>query len=68
MMRMRLSGFLAVAAIGLLLVAPAAAQGKKDEAVVVYVPTNSNPPVPAGLKATCLQRPDVLTRARHALS
>jgi hypothetical protein len=64
MMHMRLSGFLAVAAIGLLLVAPAAAQGKKDEAVVVYVPTNSNPPVPAGLKATCLQGPDVLTPSK----
>ena len=64
MMHVRLSGFLAGAAIGLLLVAPAAAQEKKDEAVVVNVPANSNPPVPAGLKVTCMQGPDVLTESK----
>jgi hypothetical protein len=64
MMHVRLSGFLAVAAIGLLLVAPAAAQEKKDEAVVVNVPANSNPPVPVSLKVTCLQGPDVLTDSK----
>jgi hypothetical protein len=65
MMRVRLSGLLAVAALGLLLVAPAAAQMKKsDAATVAYVPANSNPPVPAGLKVTCLKGPDVLAPSK----
>ena len=64
MMHTRLSGLLAVAAIGLLLVAPAAAQVKKDVAQIAYVPANSNPPVPAGLKVTCMQGPDVLTESK----
>lgn len=64
MMHTRLSGLLAVAAIGLLLVPPAAAQEKKDRARIAYVPATSNPPVPAGLKVTCLKGPNVLTPSK----
>jgi hypothetical protein len=63
-MHTRSSGILAAAAIGLLLVAPAAAQDKKAAARIVYVPANSNPPVPAGLKVVCLQGPDTLTPSK----
>ena len=49
-MHTRLSGILAAAVIGLVLVAPAAAQERKDVANIAYVPRNSNPPVPKGLK------------------
>jgi len=64
MIHVRLSGLLAVAALGLLLVAPAAAQVKKDAPTIALVPANSNPPVPAGLKVTCLTGPDVLTESK----
>lgn len=64
MMPTRLRGLLAVAAIGLLLVAPAAAQVKKDVAKIAYVPANSNPPVPAGLKVTCVKGPDAATPSK----
>jgi hypothetical protein len=60
----RLSSLLTAAAIGLLLVAPAAAQMKKPAAEIVYVPATSNPPVPAGLKVTCLTGPNVLTSSK----
>ena len=47
----------AIAALGMTLAAgPAAAQ--TTNAVVVYVPANSNPPVPAGLKVTCVKSSD----------
>jgi hypothetical protein len=65
-MNMRLSGLLAAAAIGLLLVPPAAAQGpkggpdRKNNARVVFVPAKSAPPVPGGMKVTCLKGPNVL--------
>jgi len=58
MMRVRLSGLLAVAAVGLLVVAPAAAQGKKDAPRIAYVPANSHPPMPAGLQVACMKGPD----------
>jgi hypothetical protein len=64
MMHTRLSGLLAVAAISLLLVPPAAAQDKPARARIQYVPVNSNPPVPAGLKVTCLKGPDDLTSSK----
>jgi hypothetical protein len=45
------------AALGVTVAAcPATAQSANAE--VRYVPANSNPPVPAGLKVTCLQNPD----------
>ena len=64
MMPTRLSGLLAAAALGLLVVAPAAAQVKKDVPRIANVPANSNPPVPAGLKVTCLKGPDVLAPSK----
>lgn len=67
MVSMRLSGLLAAAAVGLLAVAPAAAQmnmNKPAAAEIVYVPATSKPPVPAGLKVTCLTGPDVLTSSK----
>jgi hypothetical protein len=64
MRHVRLSGLLAVAAFGLLLVAPAVAQVKPARAEIAYVPANSNPPVPAGLKVTCLTGPNVLTPSK----
>jgi hypothetical protein len=68
-MNTRLSSLLAAAAIGLLLVPPAAAQGakaanKRNEARVVFVPANSSPPVPAGQKVTCLKGPNVLQSSK----
>lgn len=59
-MRTRWSVVLAAAAIGLVLVAPASALRRKDAAIIAYVPTNSNPPIPSGLKVTCLTGPDNL--------
>jgi len=69
-MNTRLSGLLAAGAIGLLLVPQAAAQGpkggpgKKNEARVVFVPANSSPPVPGGMKVTCLKGPNVLQSSK----
>lgn len=63
-MNTRLSVLLAAAAVGLVAVAPAAAQMKKPVAEIVYVPATSNPPVPAGLKVTCLTGPNVLTSSK----
>jgi hypothetical protein len=69
-MNMRLSGLLAAAAIGLLLVPPAAAQGpkgapdRKNNARVVFVPAKSAPPVPGGMKVTCLKGPNVLQSSK----
>ncbi len=59
MMDARVSGIWAVAA--LLLVQPAAAQVKKttaEVARVAFVPPNSHPPIPAGLKVSCLKSPN----------
>jgi hypothetical protein len=55
---------LLAAAVGLILISPAAAQSRRDEARIAYVPANSNPPVPAGLKVTCLTGPKVLTSSK----
>jgi hypothetical protein len=54
-------GLLAACAIVLAFVAPAAAQ---DRARIVFVPANKPPPVPAGLKVTCLTGPNVLTSSK----
>jgi hypothetical protein len=54
-------GLLAACAIGLAFVAPAAAQGPKQWAQIKFVPGSSHPPIPAGLKVTCLKGPNVLT-------
>ena len=68
-MNTRWSALLAAAAVGLL-VLPAAAQGpkgapnKKNEARVVFVPANSAPPVPGGMKVTCLKGPNVLQSSK----
>lgn len=63
-MHTRSSEILAAAAIGLLLVAPAAALDKKTTATIAYVPANSNPPVPQGLKVVCMQGPNALTPSK----
>lgn len=55
---------LAACAIGLAFVAPAAAQGAKQWAQIKFVPANKPPPVPAGLKVTCLTGPNVLTSSK----
>lgn len=48
-----------IAALGMTGAAcPATAQSATARAEVKYVPFNSNPPLPAGLKVTCLQTPD----------
>ena len=48
--------YLTVAAIAVLGLGLAASQSVAQNvgAIVVYVPANSNPPVPAGLKVTCV--------------
>lgn len=51
------SGVLAVAAMGLFFAAPAQAQ-QPQYAAVLFVPTNSNPPLPPGMKVTCLKEPN----------
>jgi hypothetical protein len=57
-------GLLAAFAIGLAFVAPAAAQGPKQWAQIKFVPGGSHPPIPAGLKVTCLTGPNVLTSSK----
>ena len=47
----------ALAALGLVFAASDAA-AQTPYATVEYVPANSNPPVPAGLKVTCLKTSD----------
>jgi len=53
---------LASAFIGVCVLAalPVPAMSAPSGARVVFVPSNSNPPVPAGLKVTCLKGPDTL--------
>ena len=51
-------------AIGLAAFASAPAEAASTNADVIYVPANSNPPVPAGLKVTCLEGPTVLTPSK----
>lgn len=63
-MRPLVSAILAAAAIGLVLVAPASALQRKNAAIIDYVPTNKHPPVPSGLKVTCLTGPNVLTSSK----
>jgi hypothetical protein len=68
-MRINLRTFLAAAAIGLVLVPPAVAQdraapGRKAAARIAYVPANSHPPVPMGLKVTCLRGPNTLMSSK----
>ena len=55
-----LYGRLIVAAVAALGAACAAGHAAAQEpvATVEFVPANSNPPVPAGLKVTCLANPD----------
>ena len=61
-MRAQLSG---MAAVAVLLVGPAAAQVPKPAgATIVSVPATSHPPVPAGLKVTCLRGPNVLQSSK----
>ena len=62
-MKRGIRGLLAACAIGLAFVAPAAAQ-PKDFARVKFVPASSHPPIPAGLKVTCLTGPNVLTSSK----
>ncbi len=59
-MRFSVSTSLALCVLGAALAAPLAAIAADPVAIVVYVPANSNPPVPAGLKVTCLKGPNVL--------
>lgn len=47
----------AAAAIGLIIVSPAAAQNRQNEARIAYVPIGSHPPVPAGLQVVCTISP-----------
>lgn len=49
---------MSLAALGLLLAPPALAQSPKDVARITYVPANSNPPLPPGLKVVCVKIPD----------
>jgi len=58
MHRNRLRGLFAVAALAFLAAAPATAQQPPDYAAVLFVPANSNPPLPPGMKVTCLRTPD----------
>jgi hypothetical protein len=64
MMHFRLSGLLVIAAVGLLLVPPATAQVNTLVPRITYLPINSSPSVPAGLKVTCMQGPNVLTPSK----
>ena len=52
---------LAVTATALLGGTSAAPAPTQPKASIEYVPANSNPPIPAGLKVTCLQGPNTLT-------
>jgi hypothetical protein len=54
----------AAAAIGFLLVSPAAAQNRQNEARIAYVPINNHPPVPAGLKVVCATNPFSVTMSK----
>ena len=53
--------FAAISAVFALCAAPAASAPASQRADIEYVPANSNPPIPAGLKLTCLKGPNVLT-------
>jgi hypothetical protein len=56
---------LAVATVaGLVVVSPAAAQNKRNEAQIAYVRANSNPPLPPGLKVVCSTNPNSVTPSR----
>ena len=44
--------------------APAVAAAMPRSPEIVYVPVSSNPPVPAGLKVTCLKGPNVLASSK----
>ena len=63
-MQRGIRGLVAACAIGLAFVAPAAAQGPKQWALIKFVPGSSHPPIPAGLKVTCLTGPNVLTSSK----
>jgi hypothetical protein len=64
MMHLRLSSLLVVAAVGLLLVPAATAQVDTPVPKITYLPVNSSPSVPEGLKVTCMQGPNVLTTSQ----
>jgi hypothetical protein len=50
-----------IGSLAALAASPAASEAAPHFAIVKYVPANSNPPIPAGLKVTCLKGPNVLT-------
>lgn len=52
-----------IAALGMSLAAWQAV-ARSDSPRIEYVPADSNPPVPAGLKVTCLQDPSRLTLSK----
>jgi hypothetical protein len=52
--------FAYAAAFVLAALTPVAAAAPSDEAIVKYVPANTSPPVPAGLKVTCFKNPNKL--------
>jgi hypothetical protein len=54
----------AAAAAGLLVASPAAAQNRRNEARIAYVPINSHPPVPAGLQVVCATNPFSVTMSK----
>jgi len=54
----------AVAATGLLIASPAGAQNRQNEARIAYVPINSHPPMPAGLKVVCATNPFSVTMSK----
>jgi hypothetical protein len=60
-MKFAISVLAAVCALAALSVPALSAPGG---AAVVFVPANSNPPVPAGLKVTCLTGPDSLQSSK----
>jgi hypothetical protein len=49
-----------IGALAILAAAPQACEAAPGFAIVKYVPANSNPPIPAGLKVTCMKGPNVL--------
>ena len=51
-------------AIGLAALSSAPAEAAPKRAVVAYVPINSNPPIPAGLKIACMKGPNDLTMSK----
>ncbi|HEY4941335.1 MAG TPA: hypothetical protein VII56_07890 [Rhizomicrobium sp.] len=55
---------IAAACVVALCTAPALSASRPGAAEILYVPANSNPPVPAGLKVTCLKGPNVLVPSK----